>query len=102
MISVKSKFGSAISIWKPGWVAYVRLLVIFVDLIPSSARAVSSHASPLPEQLVPLLKPGLDAVAGALERALPSTKKRNVLEEAEWEYEGEEDGGWEREMISQG
>ncbi|KAF8596521.1 AAA-domain-containing protein, partial [Ceratobasidium sp. AG-I] len=71
------------------------------NLIPSSARAVSSHASPLPEQLVPLLKPGLDAVAGALERALPSAKKRSVLEEAEWEYEGEEDGGWEREMISQ-
>ena len=80
----------------------LRQVCLFVDLIPSSARAVSSHASPLPGQLVPLLKPGLDAVAGALEKALPSAKKRSVLEEAEWEYEGEEDGGWEREMISQG
>lgn len=51
---------------------------------------------------MPLLKPGLDAVTGALEKALPPAKKRNVLEEAEWEYEGEDDGGWEREMISQG
>ncbi|KAG8776517.1 hypothetical protein FRC12_000861 [Ceratobasidium sp. 428] len=71
------------------------------NLIPSSARSASSHASPLPPQLAPLLKPGLDSMTGALEKTLPSFKKRNLLEEAEWEYEGEEDGGWEREMISQ-
>ncbi|KAG8685635.1 hypothetical protein FRC09_014620 [Ceratobasidium sp. 395] len=71
------------------------------NLIPSSARSASSHASPLPPQLAPLLKPGLDAMTGALEKTLPSFKKRNLLEEAEWEYDGEEDGGWEREMISQ-
>ncbi|KAG9085522.1 hypothetical protein FRC07_013358, partial [Ceratobasidium sp. 392] len=71
------------------------------NLIPSSARSASSHAAPLPTQLVPLLKSGLDAMVGALEKTLPSFKKRNLLEEAEWEYEGEQDGGWEREMISQ-
>ncbi|KAG8735056.1 hypothetical protein FRC10_011021 [Ceratobasidium sp. 414] len=71
------------------------------NLIPSSARSASSHASPLPQQLVPLLKPALDVVVETLEKSLPSFKKRNLLEEAEWEYEDEEDGGWEREMISQ-
>ncbi|KAG9100345.1 hypothetical protein FRC06_004238 [Ceratobasidium sp. 370] len=71
------------------------------NVIPSSARSASSHAYPLPSQLVPLLKPALDVVVRALEKSLPSFKKRNLLEEAEWEYEGEEDGGWEREMISQ-
>ncbi|KAG9083106.1 hypothetical protein FS749_006290, partial [Ceratobasidium sp. UAMH 11750] len=76
-------------------------MVSVKNLIPSSARSASSHASPLPPQLVPLLKPGLEVVVGALEKLLPSFNKRNLLEEAEWEYEGEEDGGWEREMISQ-
>ncbi|QRW01325.1 AAA family ATPase [Ceratobasidium sp. AG-Ba] len=76
-------------------------MVSVKNLIPSSARSASSHASPLPPQLVPLLKTAVDTTTGALEKSLPSFKKRNLLEEAEWEYEGEEDGGWEREMISQ-
>ncbi|CAE6418854.1 unnamed protein product [Rhizoctonia solani] len=75
-------------------------MVSVKKLIPSSARSASSHASPLPKHLQPLLQPALDHVTAALEKSLPDSKKRNTLEEAEWEYD-DADGGWEREMISQ-
>ncbi|CAE6423784.1 unnamed protein product, partial [Rhizoctonia solani] len=76
-------------------------MVSVKKLIPSSARSTSSHASPLPQHLRPLLQPALDTVVATLEKSLPNSKKRNTLEEAEWEYD-DADGGWEREMISQG
>lgn len=72
----------------------------FVELIPSSARSTSSHALPLPQHLRPLLQPALDTVTTTLEKTLPAAKKRDALEEAEWEYD-DADGGWERELISQ-
>ncbi|GAB1523765.1 TAT-binding protein-like protein 7, AAA ATPase [Rhizoctonia solani] len=75
-------------------------MVSVKKLIPSSARSTSSHASPLPQHLRPLLQPALDTVVATLEKSLPNSKKRNTLEEAEWEYD-DADGGWEREMISQ-
>ncbi|KAG8730893.1 hypothetical protein FRC11_005564 [Ceratobasidium sp. 423] len=75
-------------------------MVSVKNLIPSSARSTSSHAAPLPQHLQPLLQPALDFVTSALEKSLPNSKKRNTLEEAEWEYD-DADGGWEREMISQ-
>ncbi|CAE6536390.1 unnamed protein product [Rhizoctonia solani] len=75
-------------------------MVSVKNLIPSSARSTSSHAAPLPSHLQPLLQPALDFVTSALENSLPNSKKRNTLEEAEWEYD-DADGGWEREMISQ-
>ncbi|CAE6437477.1 unnamed protein product [Rhizoctonia solani] len=75
-------------------------MVSVKKLIPSSARSTSSHASPLPQHLRPLLQPALDLVTTTLEKSLPNSKKRNTLEEAEWEYD-DADGGWEREMISQ-
>ncbi|QRW15713.1 AAA family ATPase [Rhizoctonia solani] len=73
-------------------------MVSVKKLIPSSARSTSSHASPLPQHLRPLLQPALDTVVATLEKSLPNSKKRNTLEEAEWEYD-DADGGWEREMI---
>ncbi|CAE6429389.1 unnamed protein product [Rhizoctonia solani] len=85
MVSVKTK---------------LRFVCFLAELIPSSARSTSSHASPLPEHLRPLLKSALDSVTSALEKSLPNSKKRNTLEDAEWEYD-DADGGWEREMISQ-
>ncbi|CAE6445042.1 unnamed protein product [Rhizoctonia solani] len=75
-------------------------MVSVKKLVPSSARSTSSHASPLPQHLRPLLQSALDHVTCALEKSLPNSKQRNTLEEAEWEYD-DADGGWEREMISQ-
>jgi hypothetical protein len=37
----------------------------------------------------------------ALEKAMPVPKKRNALEEAEWEEEGGDNGALEREMLLQ-
>ncbi|SCZ90409.1 BZ3500_MvSof-1268-A1-R1_Chr1-3g01971 [Microbotryum saponariae] len=68
------------------------------NLIPSSARATSSAAAPLPPQLVPLLSDSLEAVKTALKRVLPDVKKANVLEEAEYEDDG---GGFEKEKMLQ-
>ncbi|KAK4705160.1 ATPase family AAA domain-containing protein 2, partial [Phenoliferia sp. Uapishka_3] len=68
------------------------------NLIPSSARATSSAAAPIPPQLEPLLHDALDAAKLALTKVLPDVKKANVLEEAEWEDEG---GGFEKEKMMQ-
>lgn len=77
------------------------LTVFFAELIPSSARSTASAAQPLPPQLVPLLDDTLQKLKSVLGRVLPVSKPRNVLEEAEWEDEGGEDAGFEREMILQ-
>lgn len=69
------------------------------DLIPSTARAASSSAAPIPSQLAPLLSSTLEEAKLALARILPNVKKPNVLEEAEWEDDG---GGFEKEKMMQG
>ncbi|KAL5530834.1 YTA7 [Sanghuangporus sanghuang] len=69
-------------------------------LIPSSARATSSSAAPLPSQLVPLLEDTLERTKTVLEKAIPVGKKRTALEEAEWEDEDDE-GALEREILMQ-
>lgn len=73
--------------------------VSFVDLIPSTARSASSAAQPLPPHIVPLLADSLERAKAALKKVLPEVKKPNVLEEAEYEVEG--DGGFEREKMLQ-
>lgn len=70
------------------------------ELVPSSARSVSSAASSLPAQLIPLLHDSLDKVKDAIAKVLPVNKKRTVLEEAEWEDESSE-GALERELLMQ-
>lgn len=70
------------------------------ELVPSSARSAAPTASPLPEQLVPLLQEALDKVKATVDHVLPVSKKRTALEEAEWEDEGES-GALEREMMLQ-
>lgn len=70
------------------------------ELVPSSARSVSSAASPLPQQLVPLLQDPLDKLKEIIAKILPDNKKRTALEEAEWEDEGGE-GALERELLMQ-
>lgn len=69
------------------------------DLIPSTARATSSSAAPIPSQLVPLLADAFEAAKKALSKVLPDVKRPNVLEEAEWEDDG---GGFEKEKMMQG
>ena len=69
--------------------------------MPSSARSASSTATPLPTQLVPLLGEALDRTKGILDKALSVSKKRNALEEAEYE-EDDDAGALEREVMLQG
>ncbi|BGP21552.1 AAA family ATPase [Rhodotorula toruloides] len=68
------------------------------NLIPSTARSTSSHAAPLPSQLVPLLADSLEHAKTALAKVLPEVKKVNVLEEAEFVDEG---AGFEKEKMLQ-
>ncbi|KAG8900837.1 hypothetical protein FRB99_005742 [Tulasnella sp. 403] len=75
-------------------------MIALKKMIPSSARSTASEAKPLPSQLVPLLGGVLERAKKALDDAIPSTRKRNILEEAEYEEE-EEAGGLEREMMLQ-
>ncbi|KAG9317030.1 AAA-domain-containing protein [Chiua virens] len=69
-------------------------------VVPSSARSSSSAASPLPTQLEPLLADTLRNVKDAINKVLPSNKKRTALEEAQWEDDNEE-SALEREMLMQ-
>ena len=71
-----------------------------LEMVPSSARATAPSASPLPDQLVPLLQEALDKIKSVISNVLPVSKKRTALEEAEWEDEGEE-GALERELMIQ-
>ncbi|KAH0839530.1 AAA-domain-containing protein [Lanmaoa asiatica] len=92
MISVKSMHSSSMHcFWsdKP-----------LLELVPSSARSSSSAASPLPSQLEPLLAATLQKVKDAINKVMPTSKKRTALEEAQWEDDSEE-SALEREMMMQ-
>ncbi|KAH9887689.1 AAA-domain-containing protein [Cubamyces lactineus] len=75
-------------------------MISIKKLVPSSARAVASAASPLPTQLVPLLQDPLDRIKEVIGKVLPVSKKRTALEEAEWEDESSENA-LERELMLQ-
>ncbi|KAH7916660.1 AAA-domain-containing protein [Hygrophoropsis aurantiaca] len=75
-------------------------MISIKKLVPSSARSSSSAASPLPNQLVPLLGDTVDVVKCAINKVLPVAEKRTALEEAQWE-DGSEEGALEREMLMQ-
>ncbi|CDO76348.1 hypothetical protein BN946_scf185011.g12 [Trametes cinnabarina] len=75
-------------------------MISIKKLVPSSARSVSSSASPLPSQLVPLLQDPLDRIKEIINKVLPIGKKRTALEEAEWEDESP-DNALERELMLQ-
>ncbi|KZO93796.1 AAA-domain-containing protein [Calocera viscosa TUFC12733] len=76
-------------------VAAKDFMIALKMIVPSSERSTSSAAVPLPEQLKPLLEEAVDRTKAVLDRALPPTKHKTVLEEAEWE---DDDGGFEQEM----
>jgi hypothetical protein len=75
-------------------------LHLATEIVPSSARSVAAIAEPLPKQLAPLLEDTLERTRNLLGTILPLSKKRSVLEEAEWEDENEE-GALEREIMMQ-
>ena len=75
------------------------------ELVPSSARSTSSTAAPLPTQLAPLLTPPLEHIKTVVQKIVPANvgKKRDLLEEAEWEWEDDGDvNALDREMMLQG
>lgn len=72
------------------------------EIVASSARSTASAAAPLPLQIVPLLNSSLERVRARLSKILPQNKSRNVLEEAEWEDDAGDDGGFQRELQIQG
>lgn len=74
--------------------------VLSEELIPSSARSTAPSASPLPDQLAPLLQDALEKITSIITKILPVSKARSALEEAEWEDEGDE-GALAREMLMQ-
>ncbi|KAH9928867.1 uncharacterized protein B0H18DRAFT_874349 [Fomitopsis serialis] len=75
-------------------------MIAIKKLVPSSARSVSSAASPLPSQLEPLLQYSLDKMKEVIAKVLPVNKKRTALEEAEWE-DGSSEGALDRELMLQ-
>ncbi|KAI0640579.1 AAA-domain-containing protein [Trametes meyenii] len=75
-------------------------MISIKKLVPSSARSVSSSASPLPTQLVSLLQEPLERIKEVITKVLPVGKKRTALEEAEWE-DGSSENALERELMLQ-
>ncbi|BFZ58186.1 TAT-binding protein-like protein 7, AAA ATPase [Savitreella phatthalungensis] len=51
-------------------------------IVPSSARSVSNTASPLPEQIRPLLQPQLNDIKSLIDRLIPVEGRLNALEDA--------------------
>ena len=76
-------------------------LHLATEIVPSSARSVAAIAEPLPKQLAPLLEDTLERTRNLLGTILPLSKKRSVLEEAEWEDDGDVNA-LDREMMLQG
>ncbi|KAF8313186.1 AAA-domain-containing protein [Clavulina sp. PMI_390] len=76
-------------------------MISIKKIVASSARSSASAAAALPPHLAPLLQSSLDQARTALDRQLPKTKQRNALEEAEWEDDPGDDGGFQREMQLQ-
>jgi ATPase family AAA domain-containing protein 2 len=69
-----------------------------LEIIPSSERATSSAGSPLPEHVQPLLESTVGRIKALIEEILPRRKHLTVLEEAEYEDDGDPDSGFDREM----
>lgn len=74
---------------------------MFVELVPSSARATAAAATPLPEQLAPLLTDALERIKAVVNQVMPVGKKRTALEEAEYEDDESPEGALERELMLQ-
>lgn len=76
-------------------------MISIKKMIPSSERAASSGAAPLPKSIEPLLREPLAEIKTLLAKVLPQKKKLTALEEAEFE-DAEGDAGMGRERMQQG
>jgi hypothetical protein len=70
-------------------------------MIPSSERATSSGAAPLPAQIEPLLRHRLSDIKNIVSEVLPQQKRLTALQEAEFEDAGD-DRGMKAERMQQG
>jgi SpoVK/Ycf46/Vps4 family AAA+-type ATPase len=70
-------------------------------MIPSSERATSSGASPLPKVIEPLLRDQLKQIENLLDGLIPIKKKTTALQEAMFEQYEDEDHGFGRETLQQ-
>jgi hypothetical protein len=71
-----------------------------LEIVASSERSSSSGAAALPKAIKPLLELKLEEIKKVLAALVPEKKKRNVLEEAMFEDDG--NGGFESEVLMQG
>lgn len=70
-------------------------------MVPSSERATTSGAAPLPPEVEPLLRYQLREIKAMLAEAIPQPKRMTALEEAEFE-DAEDDRGMKVERMQQG
>lgn len=70
-------------------------------MIPSSERATSSGAVPLPKAVEPLLRDQLTQIERILDGLIPIKKKTTALQEAMFEQYDDEDQGFGRETLQQ-
>ena len=70
-------------------------------MVPSSERATSSGAVPLPKVVEPLLSDQLEAIEGILDSLIPVKKKTTALQEAMYEQYEDADQGFGRETLQQ-
>ncbi|RDL40558.1 Uncharacterized protein BP5553_00537 [Venustampulla echinocandica] len=70
-------------------------------MIPSSERATSSGAAPLPKLIEPLLRDQLKRVETVLDGLIPQRKKITALQEAMYEQFDDADQGFGRETMQQ-
>lgn len=70
-------------------------------MIPSSERATSSGAAPLPKLIEPLLRDQLKRVEAVLDGLIPQRKKITALQEAMYEQFDDADQGFGRETMQQ-
>ncbi|KAI1867014.1 hypothetical protein JX265_007590 [Neoarthrinium moseri] len=70
-------------------------------IVPSSERASTSGAAPLPKAIEPLLRNQLENIKAVLDDVLPRKKKVTALEEAMFEPYEDEDFGFGREALNE-
>lgn len=72
------------------------------ELIPSSARSSATSAAPLPHHLSPLLGEALVEARKVVDKVIPRNEEKSIIEEAEYEDEVGNDGGFSLEVMRQG
>lgn len=70
-------------------------------IVPSSERATSSGAAPLPKVVEPLLRDQLKSIETILDGLIPIKKKTTALQEAMYEQYDDADQGFGRETLQQ-